>query len=192
MWLILIPGSNCAKSAQVRCVYKTRNLTHNETVMYPKCQNGYTTKTPTLWVRVNRAPYSRQYSGLSRSYGRSWRICGSSLLRPTNLARSYHGRRDIVWLCFALYLYVYSGRSCRKISLQPAFRQSLPTRHFSSALQTSSVPRRSQLLYHSYGNCVSYGVHIASSPITNWVLIYLAVRLCFSLLVRHAHFAWMP
>ena len=42
------------------------------------------------------APYSRQYSGLSRSYGRSCRICGSSLLRPTNQARSYHGRRDIV------------------------------------------------------------------------------------------------
>jgi len=33
-----------------------------------------------LWC----ATYSRQYSWLSRSYSRSWRSCGSSLLRPAN------------------------------------------------------------------------------------------------------------
>ena len=44
----------------------------------------------------------------------------------------------------------------------------------------------------NYGNCVSYGVHIASSPIASRALIYLAVRLCFSSLVRHAHFVLLP
>lgn len=47
MWFILIPGSNCAKSAQVHYVYETAKFTHYEPVICTKCENGYITKTPT-------------------------------------------------------------------------------------------------------------------------------------------------